>query len=101
MTPYLYLPSKYKFNSSPDVSIFFFDVRRTVPYFYVLLNGVFHKLASRLGFIFWRTMVAGGFGPYHRLWRGATPTKRTGVIHTPRAMPPALCLGSIHGGGEW
>jgi hypothetical protein len=45
---------------------------------------------------FWRTMVAGGFGPYHRLWHGATPTKCTDVIHTPWAMPPTLGLGSIH-----
>jgi hypothetical protein len=29
-------------------------------------------------------MVAGGFGPYHRLWRGGTQTKRTGAIHTGR-----------------
>jgi hypothetical protein len=29
----------------------FFDVRRTVPYFYVLVNSVFHELGSRLGFI--------------------------------------------------
>jgi hypothetical protein len=27
-------------------------------------------------------MVAGGFGPYHRQWRGGTQTKRTGAIHT-------------------
>jgi hypothetical protein len=45
-------------------------------------------------------MVAGGFGPYHCLWQGATPTKRTGVIHTPWAMPPVLGLGSIHQGGQ-
>jgi len=46
-------------------------------------------------------MVAGGFGPYHRQWRGGNQTKRTGAIHTPWATPPALGLGSIHRGGEW
>ena len=42
-------------------------------------------------------MVAGGFGPYHRLWRGGTQTKRTGANHTPWATPRALGLGSILG----
>jgi len=54
-----------------------------------------------IGTRFQHTMVAGGFGPYHRLWHGGTQTKRTGAIHTPWATPPALGLGSIHRGGEW
>jgi hypothetical protein len=45
-------------------------------------------------------MVAGGFGPYHCLWRSGTQTKRTGANHTPWVTPPALGLGSIHRGGR-
>ena len=60
-----------------------------------------HQLVSRLGTCFRHTMVAGGFGPYHCLWRGGTQTKRTGAIHTPWVTPPALGLGSIHWGDEW
>ncbi len=66
----------------------------------MLLKGVFHKLGSRLGFVssapWWLVAMA----PYHCLWHGRTPTKRTGVIHTPWATPPALGLGSIHQGGQ-
>jgi hypothetical protein len=31
----------YEFNPGPETSLFFFDVRRTVPYFYVLRKRVF------------------------------------------------------------
>jgi hypothetical protein len=37
--------------------------------------------ASRFGFV-WHTMATIGFGPYHCQWRGGTPTKCSGVIHT-------------------
>ena len=56
-----------------------------VLYFYVLLEGVFHKLGSRLGFVSSAPWLPMAMAPYHRLWRGGTQTKRTGVIHTPWA----------------
>jgi hypothetical protein len=40
-------------------------------------------------------MVAGGFGPYHLLWHGGTPTKRTCIISTTWTMPHALGLDKI------
>jgi hypothetical protein len=38
--------SGYEFNPSPDPSLFFFNVHKTVPYFYVLLKGVFTSLGQ-------------------------------------------------------
>ena len=72
--------SRYEFYPGP---FFFFDVRRTLPYFYVRGR---EFLFRRLGTRFRHTMVAGGFGPYHRLWRGGTQTKRIGTIHSPLTM---------------
>jgi hypothetical protein len=46
-------------------------------------------------------MVISSFDPYHRLWQGATPTERAGVIPTPWVMPLALDFCAILLGDEW
>jgi hypothetical protein len=88
-------------TSFTRVPFFFFEVSTDCTVLLRTAEESFLELVSRLGTRFRHTMVAGGFGPYHRLWRGGTQTKRTGAIQTPLATPPALGLGSIHRGGEW
>ncbi len=40
-----------------------FDIRRIVPYFYVLVNSVFHKLGSRLGFVSGAPLLLAALAP--------------------------------------
>ena len=45
-------------------------------------------------------MVAGGFGPYHRLWTDDAPSKHKVVTPTSGGMMPALGFVSYHWGRE-
>jgi hypothetical protein len=41
------------------------------------------------------TMASSGFGPYHGLWRGNTPSKRINITTTSVAMICAVGLGVL------
>ncbi len=65
---------------------------RNVPYFYDTLTGPILTLVSPLTSRFLLIMVAGGFGPYHRLWPDDAPCKRIVVTPTSGGMIGAVGL---------
>jgi hypothetical protein len=92
---------QYEFNPGPETSLFFSSTYVELYRTSTCCGREFFRACFKTRIRFRHTMVAGGFDPYHRLWRGGTQTKRTGALHTPWATPNALGLGSIHRGGEW
>ena len=83
----------YEFNVGPETLFFFRQIScRNVPYFYDTLTGPILTLVSPLTSRFPLIMVAGGFGPYHRLWPDDAPRKRIVVTPTSGGMIGAVGL---------
>ncbi len=79
-------PYEFNANNETEVDEFHHHVEN-VPYATILSFCLcFSQLTSR----FPLTMVAGGFGPYHRLWTDDACSKRKVVTPTSGGMMPAL-----------
>jgi hypothetical protein len=68
------------------------NLRRIVPYFYGTLAAFFSAAVSQLTSRFPLIIVAGGFGPYHRLWPNDAPSKCIVVTPTSGGMIGAVGL---------